>query len=44
MPSIVRTVECGFRYLMVVGYDLGDPFYDSKDGQKEVHTWFEVSA
>ena len=27
---------------MVVGYDVGDPFYDSKQGQDEVHAWFKV--
>ena len=28
LTSIVRTVECGFRYAYVLGYDQGDPFFD----------------
>ena len=30
LASLVRTLDCGFRYEYVLGYDLGDPFYDSK--------------
>ena len=29
LPSLIRTVDCGFRYEYVLGYDKGDPFYDS---------------
>ena len=31
LPSLVRTLDCGFRYEYVLGYDKGDPFYDSKE-------------
>lgn len=31
LPSLVRTLDCGFRYEYVMGYDKGDPFYDSKE-------------
>lgn len=30
LPSLVRSVECGYRYLFVLGYDVGDPFFDSE--------------
>jgi hypothetical protein len=29
LPSLIRSLDCGFRYEVVVGYDQGDPFYDS---------------
>ena len=29
LPSLMRTLDCGFRYEYVLGYDVGDPFYDS---------------
>ena len=31
LPSLVRTLDCGFRYEYLLGYDKGDPFYDSKE-------------
>ena len=30
LPSLVRSLDCGFRYMYVMGYDAGDKFYDSK--------------
>jgi hypothetical protein len=30
LPSLIRSLDCGFRYTYVMGYDVGDPFYDSK--------------
>jgi len=29
LPSLIRSVDCGFRYEYVLGYDEGDPYYDS---------------
>lgn len=43
LPSVVRTVECGFDYNVVLGYDLGDHFYDTNKGRTYLKTWFEVS-
>ncbi|GMH93987.1 hypothetical protein TrVE_jg11684 [Triparma verrucosa] len=40
MPSIVKTYDCDIDYLVVVGFDEGDPFYDSVEGQEEVREWF----
>jgi hypothetical protein len=28
LPSLIRTTECGFDYVFVLGYDVGDAFYD----------------
>ena len=30
LPSLVRSLDCGYRYEYVLGFDAGDPFYDSK--------------
>jgi hypothetical protein len=40
LPSIAKTVECGFRYTVFVGYDAGDPFYDTGAGAGALHDWF----
>lgn len=29
LPSFVRSLDCGYRYEVVLGYDQGDPFYDN---------------
>ena len=29
LPSLVRSLDCGYRYEYVLGYDKGDPFYDT---------------
>lgn len=31
LPSLMRTLDCGFRYEYVLGFDQGDSFYDSKE-------------
>ena len=31
LPSLVRNLDCGFRYEYVLGFDQGDAFYDSKE-------------
>ena len=41
MPSIVKTYDCDIDYLVVLGFDKGDLFYDSPSGQAEVRQWFE---
>lgn len=41
LPSIAHTVDCGLRYMVVVGYDKGDPFYDTYHGLTQVENWFE---
>lgn len=40
LPSLVRSLDCGFRYVYVLGYDKGDPFYDSEAGMGLVKRWF----
>eukprot|EP01039_Chlorochromonas_danica_P006585 gene6585-7275_t len=40
LPSLMRTLDCGFRYEYVLGYDAGDAYYDSVKGLEEVKVWF----
>jgi hypothetical protein len=42
LPSLIRTIDCGFRYEYTLGYDKGDPFYDSEEGMAQVEAWFEA--
>ena len=28
-PSLIRSLDCGFDYMFVIGYDKGDKFYDN---------------
>lgn len=44
LPSIVGTLDCGFRYQVVIGHDLGDPFYDTQAGQSQTFKFFDVSS
>ncbi|KAJ1453461.1 hypothetical protein M885DRAFT_619045 [Pelagophyceae sp. CCMP2097] len=43
LPSVVRTVECGFRYMVVIGYDVGDQFWD-RGGDARARDWFARHA
>jgi hypothetical protein len=29
LPSLITSLDCGFRYVFLLGYDEGDPFFDS---------------
>lgn len=40
LPSLMRSVECGYRYVYVLGYDVGDSYYDTDEGMAEVLRWF----
>lgn len=31
LPSLIRTLDCGYRYEYVLGFDKGDPFYDTTE-------------
>jgi hypothetical protein len=42
LPSIVNTVDCGFRYEVILGYDRGDVFYDTPQGREVTLRWFQV--
>jgi len=44
LPSFTRTAECGFRYVVSLAFDKGDPFYDSAAGQQEIQDWFKVNV
>jgi len=41
MPSLMSSLDCGFRYKLMLGYDKGDSFFDSDEGKQEVHSWFD---
>lgn len=41
MPSLGDSLECGFRYTIVVGYDEGDRWWDLRDGARLAAEWFE---
>jgi hypothetical protein len=40
LPSLIRSLDCGFRYQYVLGFDKGDPFYDTDEGMASVRKWF----
>jgi hypothetical protein len=42
LPSFLRTLECGYKYQVIIGYDAGDLFYDSDEGQDSVRQWRQV--
>lgn len=44
LPSLLRTVDCGYKYIYVLGYDQGDPFYDSPKGLDSVKAWFQENV
>jgi len=44
LPSLIRTVDCGFRYEYVLGYDAGDLFYDTAEGMATVDKWFQENV
>lgn len=41
LPSLVRSVDCGYRYMYVMGYDAGDKYYDDEDSMRNVLKWFK---
>ncbi|CAM9677259.1 unnamed protein product, partial [Choristocarpus tenellus] len=44
LPSVGRTADCGFNYLIVIGYDVGDMFYDSDSRRRNALKWFETNV
>ena len=40
LPSFIRTLDCGFKYSVVIGYDKGDQYFDKKEKREEVDVWF----
>lgn len=41
LPSFFNTVEPSYKYAVVIGYDKGDPFYDTTEGWNNVVEWFQ---
>lgn len=44
LPSFVNTASDGFQYLVVLGYDQGDKFYDNELNWLLLEDWFETNA
>ena len=46
LPSVQETAECGFRYGVFIGYDVGDPWWDVEATRAANERWFdrEVAA
>ena len=42
LPSLLTTINDDYRYLIVIGYDNGDPFFDSVIGHQKISNWFEM--
>lgn len=41
LPSVIDTIEPDrFRYLVSLGMDKGDPWYDNADRQAQIRSWF----
>ena len=36
LPSLMHSLDCGFRYTVVIGYDKGDNFFDSEKVKEEI--------
>lgn len=43
-PSLIRSLDCGFRYEYILGYDAGDQYYDSKEGIDQTKKWFQKNV
>ena len=44
LPSLTKTLDCEFRYVFVLGFDLGDPMFDSDMNKKIVRDMFNVNT
>lgn len=42
LPSLLYSLDCGFRYVVVLGVDETDDFYGSPRGAAMVSSWFET--
>lgn len=40
LPSLLRSLDCGYRYVYMLGFDTGDEYYDSDVGMSLVKKWF----
>mgnify|MGYP003385117806 CR=1 FL=1 len=41
LPTLAGSLDCGFKYVLVIGFDRNDPFYDTTRGRNEVHRVFD---
>ena len=42
LPSLSITFDCGYSYMIVIGYDVGDKYFDTETGIKETEDWFKI--
>ena len=44
LPSLLGSLDCGFRYALMVGYDAGDFLFDDPTGvkEREVLQWIDT--
>ena len=42
LPSLLFSLDCGFRYVVVLGCDTTDGFYSSREGEAMLRDWFET--
>ena len=41
LPSLLCSLDCHFRYVFVLGYDIGDTFFNSSTHMQQMEHWFE---
>ena len=43
LPSLLGSLDCGFRYALMIGFDAGDLLFDDHTGmkEKEVRRWID---
>jgi hypothetical protein len=41
LPSLRTSIDCGFRYIFVMGFDEGDAYHDSEGGMGKTKAWFK---
>lgn len=44
LPSLIFSLDCGFRYVVVLGFDSIDDFYSSVKGEAMLRAWFETNV
>lgn len=40
LPTLAPSLDCGFRYLVLLGVDQGDFFFDTSEGRAALLAWF----
>ncbi len=40
-PSLKVSLDCGYQYMVILGFDQGDPYFDSIKGKEQIMKYFE---